>query len=157
MGLELRIYAKRGGEALGERWGGAHVASWFGYLPGIKLTSCTKLLSCAEEQAPEELIFACRMIINALTTSHQGKTPVAAIVSLSHAHLNQLTALRCQGISTELSAPAVVLMLAFEEPCTAQIVPPILMKTLMEKSAFPQQHGSAAPSLFFIAACRKTH
>lgn len=41
-----------------------------------------------------------------------------------------------------------MLMLAFEEYCTAQIVLLILMRLLMEKSTFPQQHGNVAPSLF---------
>lgn len=77
-------------------------------LPGIKLTS-TALSSLAVQRNKPLMSwsFACVMIINALAASHREKPPVAAILSLSHAHLNQLTASWRGGISTELFGPDV--------------------------------------------------
>ena len=47
------------------------------------------------------------MIINTLAASHGEKPPVAAFLSLSHAHLNRLTASWRRGVSTELFGPDV--------------------------------------------------
>lgn len=57
LGPELRIYAERGAEPRQERCDGAHVASRFGrFAWNQENLSRTKLLSCAEKQAPDELI-----------------------------------------------------------------------------------------------------
>lgn len=56
-----------------------------------------------------------------------------------------------------------MLMLAFGEHLTAQIVLLILMKVLMENSVIPQQQGNVAPSFFKesqqypVAACGKAY
>lgn len=59
LGAELRIYAKRGGDSQEGRSGGALPASRVGYSAWIPANLyCTKLLSCAEKRAPDELILS---------------------------------------------------------------------------------------------------
>lgn len=128
LGPELRIYAKRGGDSQEGRGGGALVASRVGYSVWNPANlCCTKLLSCAEKQAPDELILSLLVIISAWAASHGGTTSCCCS-SLGQAPPDQRTALQHRGFLRSCLGQAQVLMFASGKLRPAQIVQVVSVK-----------------------------